>query len=39
MRVDAQGFEAMGLNKAKTRPKLIDPALYAQGWTDDPIKR
>lgn len=29
----------MTLNEADTRTKLIDPALYALGWTDDHIKR
>ena len=29
----------MGLNEADTRAKLIDPALYKSGWTEDQIKR
>jgi type I restriction enzyme, R subunit len=29
----------MGLNEADTRAKLIDPALYKRGWTEDQIKR
>jgi type I restriction enzyme R subunit len=29
----------MGLNEADTRAKLIDPALYTRGWTEDQIKR
>lgn len=29
----------MGLNEADTRAKLIDPALYARGWSEDRIKR
>ena len=29
----------MGLNEAETRAKLIDPALYQQGWTEALIKR
>jgi hypothetical protein len=31
--------EAMGLNEADTRAKLIDPALHARGWTEDLIWR
>jgi len=29
----------MGLGEADTRAKLIDPALYARGWTEDLIRR
>jgi len=29
----------MTLNEADTRAKLIDPAIHAQGWTEDLIKR
>ena len=29
----------MPLNEADTRAKLIDPALYKSGWTNDDIKR
>lgn len=29
----------MALNEADTRAKLIDPALYARGWSEDLIKR
>ena len=29
----------MGMNEADTRAKLIDPALYACGWTEDTILR
>lgn len=29
----------MSLNEADTRSKLIDPALYAMGWTEDLIRR
>jgi len=29
----------VGLNEADTRSKLIDPKLYARGWTEDLIKR
>jgi type I restriction enzyme R subunit len=29
----------MSLNEADTRAKLIDPALYAQHWTEAHIKR
>ena len=29
----------MSLNESDTRSKLIDPALYARGWTEDHIKR
>ena len=29
----------MGLNEADTRAKLIDPAIHAQGWTEDLIRR
>ena len=27
------------LSEADTRAKLIDPAIYARGWTEDHIKR
>ena len=29
----------MPLGEADTRAKLIDPALYARGWTEDLIRR
>jgi len=29
----------MGLGEADTRARLIDPALYARGWTEDLIRR
>lgn len=29
----------MALNEADTRSKLIDPAIYARGWSEDHIKR
>ncbi len=29
----------MGRNEAETRIQLIDPALYARGWTEDLIRR
>lgn len=29
----------MSLSEADTRAKLIDPALYQRGWTEDQIKR
>ena len=29
----------MSLSEADTRSKLIDPALYARGWTEDLIRR
>ena len=29
----------MALSEADTRAKLIDPALYARGWTEDLIRR
>ena len=29
----------MGLNEAETRVQLIDPAIHAQGWTEDLIRR
>lgn len=29
----------MSLNESDTRSKLIDPALYRRGWTEDNIKR
>src|SRR5215212_10918057 len=29
----------MPLNEAETRSKLIDPALHANGWTEDLIRR
>lgn len=29
----------MGYNEADTRSKLIDPAIYARGWSEDHIKR
>src|SRR5215216_6238616 len=29
----------MPLNEAETRAKLIDPALHANGWTEDLIRR
>src|SRR5947209_7243832 len=29
----------MGLNESDTRAKLIDPALHANGWTEDLIRR
>ena len=29
----------MALNEADTRAKLIDPALYSRGWTENLIKR
>ena len=30
---------AMGMNEADTRANLIDPALYARGWSKDLVKR
>jgi type I restriction enzyme R subunit len=30
---------ALGLSEADTRAKLIDPALYSCGWTEEHIKR
>lgn len=29
----------MGLSKAETRAKLVDPALHFRGWTEDIIRR
>jgi type I restriction enzyme R subunit len=29
----------MNLSEADTRAKLIDPALYRRGWTEDLIRR
>lgn len=29
----------MGFNEADTRAKLINPALYRRGWTEDNIRR
>ena len=29
----------MPLNEADTRAKLIDPAIYARGWTEEHIRR
>lgn len=29
----------MGMNEADTRARLIDPALFKRGWTEDQIKR
>ena len=29
----------MGHNESDTRSKLIDPAMYARGWSEDHIKR
>lgn len=29
----------MGYNEADTRSKLINPAIYARGWSEDHIKR
>ena len=29
----------MPLSEADTRSKLIDPAIYARGWTEDLIRR
>jgi type I site-specific restriction endonuclease len=29
----------MTLNESETRAKLIDPALHANGWTEDLIRR
>lgn len=29
----------MTLGESNTRAKLIDPALYSRGWTEDPIRR
>lgn len=29
----------MGMNEADTRSKLIDPAMWAVGWTQDNVKR
>lgn len=29
----------MSLNEADTRAKLIDPAIYRRGWTEDLIRR
>src|SRR5436190_1935814 len=29
----------MGLSEADTHAKLVNPALYARGWTEDHIKR
>ncbi len=29
----------MALSEADTRAKLIDPALYTRGWTEDLIRR
>src|SRR5262245_51112716 len=31
--------DAMGLNEADTRAKLLDPAIHARGWTEDLIRR
>lgn len=33
------GIERVALNEADTRAKLIDPAIYERGWTEDFIKR
>lgn len=30
---------AGALNEADTRAKLIDPAIYQRGWTEDYIRR
>jgi len=30
---------AMTLSESDTRAKLIDPAIHAQGWTEDLIRR
>src|SRR5438876_4701379 len=29
----------MGLSEADTHAKLVNPALYSRGWTEDHIKR
>jgi type I restriction enzyme R subunit len=34
-----EGGAALGLSEADTRAKLIDPAIHARGWTEDPIRR
>jgi type I restriction enzyme R subunit len=31
--------KTMGLNESDTRSKLIDPAIYKQGWTEEMIRR
>jgi len=31
--------DKMPLNEADTRAKLIDPAIYARGWTEEHIRR
>lgn len=35
----AQPFRSAPLSEADTRSKLIDPAMYARGWTEDLIRR
>lgn len=35
----AWGDKSVRLNEADTRAKLIDPAIYNRGWTEDLIKR
>ncbi len=31
--------KTMGLNESGTRSKLIDPAIYKHGWTEEMIRR
>src|SRR4051794_21514653 len=35
----ALSSSTMGLSEADTHAKLVNPALYARGWTEDHIKR
>lgn len=35
----AEGVPAVAMSEADTRAKLIDPALYGRGWTEEHIKR